>query len=245
VLECGHIFDFAEECRHALLVTENCTNPSIIDGIDDGINSKGGIDSCDAHRLRVGAKRSNHPLRACILKNGQSTTGGELVKSGIFGRSYKARRAQGSTKLVRGVPDLVIGPETRLTELLHLGSVLTEVFTLGHGVTMSKCFVGIVGEFMERRHRIDGGIHHVVLVFRIHTMRFIVGDGHGTQRRGGQQFLDDTNPLESDECDEKVNGDQYDLEGKESETHDCLNNNAKQASVGGMGCGAFVQWSMM
>ncbi len=60
--ESGHILKFPKKNFDTLLVANNHTDPPIIDGVDNGINSKGGIDSCDANTLGWDERRRKRKI---------------------------------------------------------------------------------------------------------------------------------------------------------------------------------------
>ena len=66
---------------------------------------------------------------------------------------------------------------------------------------MSVFLEGILREFMKRRHALHVTNLKVPFEFGIDAMRVVIANRHRTHRRRSQKFLEDSDPLEGDECD--------------------------------------------
>mmetsp|Transcript_1745 Transcript_1745/g.2954 ORF Transcript_1745/g.2954 Transcript_1745/m.2954 type:complete len:234 (-) Transcript_1745:81-782(-) len=219
MFESWHILNFPKQPGNTRFVTKNSTDFSVIDGIDHSVRSKSRVDSRNTHALRPCAKCTNHPFGAGILVDCQSTAGSELVKSCFVRRGHQPGSTKTCTKLLRCIAELLISAEAHTSKLLLFFVVFTKVFTNSHSGATTKAFEGVKCEFMESGDAFNR-CDLLSLVLRIDTMSLIAVNWNGAHGRAGEELLDSTQPSKRNDSNEKVNSDQNDLEGEQSDAHD-------------------------
>mmetsp|Transcript_6230 Transcript_6230/g.13577 ORF Transcript_6230/g.13577 Transcript_6230/m.13577 type:complete len:258 (-) Transcript_6230:273-1046(-) len=185
-LEGPHILDAAGKDLDVGLVANDSTNDTIVDGLNDSINSKRGVNGCNNYRLGEGSQSGNHPLRTGVFKNGKRARSADFIEGALVRSRDEASRTEGGTKLAGVTPHLFKRPPLGITEVLHLGTalVLAEELTAAHALAVRVAGKGILGQIVQGAYSLPGGRNEVALVSGGNTMRGIIADWHRPLRFG-------------------------------------------------------------
>ena len=200
-LEGLHILDAAGKDLDVGLVANDGTDHTVVDGLDDGIDTEGGVDGGDDDALREGTESGNHPLGTGVLEDGQRAGSLDLVQGANAGSRDQTSRTEGGTELVGGPSDLLEGPPLDVgTEVLHLGAalVLAEELSASHAVAIGVALEGVLGQVVQGTHTFPGGFEEVVLVSGRNAVAGIVTHGDRSLRLWRQELIQGLDPPEGE-----------------------------------------------